>query len=108
MSPVPQELRFEPHDGFGHEDPDGVPYPFGYISDAQPIFGLNVILQRGHEELVTLALQMAASPKMLDALQAIAEGEWDEGNPNAIKTIRAIALDAISAATQPTTRAKGE
>lgn len=64
-------LRFEPHNGYGGNDFHGEPWPFGYISDAQPIFELNVITERERAELTALARQMAAAPAMLAALKEI-------------------------------------
>jgi hypothetical protein len=45
IEPCPANLIFEPHNGFGGVDPDGVPWPLGYISAGigQPIFELSTI-----------------------------------------------------------------
>lgn len=94
-------LRFEPHNGFGGKAPDGTPWPFGYLSEAEPtspVFELNVIVEHPTEKLLTYARAAAASVGMLDALKAIAEGEWDEANPNALKSIVAMANAAIAKA----------
>lgn len=66
------ELQFEPHNGYGTNDPDGDPFPFGYISTAPaplPIFELNVFLDYPEEALRNLCLAMAAAPDMLRVLK---------------------------------------
>jgi hypothetical protein len=66
------ELRFEPHNGYGAVDPDGEPWPFGYISTAptpMPVFELGVVLEYPAEDLRKLALAMAAAPEMLRVLK---------------------------------------
>lgn len=68
---VEQQWQFEPHNGFGTNDPDGEPWPFGYISTAPtpvPIFELNVVLQLDAGQLADAARLAAAAPEMLAAL----------------------------------------
>lgn len=99
-------LRFEPHNGFGKKDPDGNPWPFGYISDAQPIFELNVILKRDRKALTALAKQMAAAPKILETLKALrqqllADRSREEGGGLVEASRRgamAMVMEAITAA----------
>lgn len=65
------ELQFEPHNGYGAVDPDGEPWPFGYISTApipMPVFELGVVLEYPADDLRKLALAMAAAPEMVDTL----------------------------------------
>lgn len=67
--------RFEHHNGYGSLDPDGNPWPFGYISSTiaggvpMPIFELNTAgLVYLIEHLVATARILAASSDMLAAL----------------------------------------
>lgn len=54
--------RFEPHNGYGGKDPDGEPWPFGYISTAHPspVFELRPVLVQSREELLAIAEAMVA------------------------------------------------
>lgn len=54
------KLIFEPHNGFGTNDPDGNPWPFGYISEApgHPIFELRPILEQSVPVLMDIVHQM--------------------------------------------------
>lgn len=47
MTDALDDMVFEPHAGFGTKDPDGNPWPFGYLSDrpGRPVFELNAILE---------------------------------------------------------------
>lgn len=64
---------FEPHNGFGENDFDGDPWPFGYISDGSgavyPIFSLEPILDLPADELRSVALKMAAAGELYKAAQ---------------------------------------
>jgi hypothetical protein len=77
---TPGPWLFEPHNGYGAKDPDGEPWPFGYISTAHPspIFELSTPLVFPHEELVANARLIAAAPDLLAACQAVL-GEWRDG-----------------------------
>lgn len=72
-------LRFEPHNGFGSDDPDGDPWPFGYLSTSHPvpIFELSVPVQHDPEtlrELVALIVRAVnAHEDLCAALRALAE-----------------------------------
>ncbi len=50
---TPRPWAFEPHNGYGRKDPDGTPFPFGYISTSfpSPIFELVPVVLRPVEEL---------------------------------------------------------
>lgn len=57
-TPMPLSIQFEPHNGFGGNDPDGEPWPFGYISTAPlplPIFELRPTFAFTTEEFRTYA-----------------------------------------------------
>jgi len=81
------ELQFEPHNGYGGNDPDGDPWPFGYISTAPvpiPVFELNVVLEYPVEALRKLAVAMAAAPDMLRVLKHL----YDEAGPDLPTPVR--------------------
>lgn len=69
------KLTFEPHNGYGRKDPDGEPWPFGYLSEGDglpsPVFELTPVLQRPYEELLAFARLFEAAPDLLEALKAI-------------------------------------
>lgn len=46
-------IIFEPHNGFGGNDPNGEPWPFGYISTSHPtpLFELRHVLEIPEDEL---------------------------------------------------------
>lgn len=82
------KVIFEPHGLYGAdakeilEDDEAEPFPFGYISTAQPtapVFELNTVLSHPAEDLARLALAMAAAPELLDALKTIMSWikNWD-------------------------------
>ncbi len=79
MSQPFSNLKFEPHNGYGDTDPDGDPWPFGYISSAVrarapvPVFELGVVLEYPAEDLRKLAICMATAPQLLEALKNAAE-----------------------------------
>ena len=99
------EFIFEPHNGYGHLDPDGEPWPFGYISRGvgKPVFELSTVFKEDPAELHRLALMMTAGPELLEALNEcvawIVElansgdaGFWDpEKTPEIIQARAAIA-----------------
>ena len=64
---TPGPWVFEPHGGFGANDPDGNPWPFGYISTSHPspIFQLDVILGWPSDELTANARLISAAPDLL-------------------------------------------
>lgn len=67
-----EALIFEPHAGFGGKDPDGNPWPFGYISTDNPrvpVFELSVIFAFPGQNLRDLANKMAAAPALYAALE---------------------------------------
>lgn len=69
-------LIFEPHSLFGLNDPDGNPWPFGYVSEGigRPIFELSVpALKPDDPSLLPLALKMTAATELLEALAAICD-----------------------------------
>jgi hypothetical protein len=85
---VDRRLTVEFHNGYGSLDPDGEPWPFGYISTdtPQPIFELNVILGYNRDELLALLIKMVvaanAHDALVEALKSLipyAEDHWDEG-----------------------------
>lgn len=62
---------FEPHGGYGSDDPDGEPWPFGFVSTAgapAPIFMLSPILGFGANLLEAAARRMVAAPDLIAAL----------------------------------------
>lgn len=64
---------FEPHNLYGTDDPDGLPYPVGYISEGigQPVFELrDVVRHLGGDALVAARL-IAAAPELYEALAAL-------------------------------------
>lgn len=69
---------FEPHGGFGSLDPDGDPWPFGYISETapngvpSPIFELDVVIGRPVEQYEATARLLVAAPVLKAALERIA------------------------------------
>lgn len=67
------DLIFEPHNGYGSLDPDGEPWPFGYISRGvgKPVFELSTVFKGDPDELRALALAMTAAPALLKALQRL-------------------------------------
>jgi hypothetical protein len=66
---------FEPHNGYGGEDPDGEPWPFGYVSTNKhtPIFELSPILDFKFDELLANARLIAAAPDLYAALASLRE-----------------------------------
>lgn len=67
---IARKLIFEPHGGFGRKDPDGNPWPLGYISidTPQPIFELGVFLVYDRDELLALAAKIVSAVNAHDAL----------------------------------------
>ena len=85
------KLCFEPHNGFGGRDPDGDPWPFGYISTSptpQPVFELRTFLEYEPAELVKLARRMAAANELLAALKAVV-GWWEQDGGNMDEILKA-------------------
>jgi hypothetical protein len=68
MSALPS-LIFQPHNGFGDNDPDGNPWPLGFITATFPIFEMQVVMD--HPKMVEIATAMAAAPDMLAALRYV-------------------------------------
>lgn len=93
-------LIFEPHNLFGTKDPEGEPWPFGYISEADtpnrvssPIFELSPVL--GTPELwAKTAAKLASVDDLLAALKEISE----EAGYGVQWRMRAIARKAIAKA----------
>lgn len=54
------KLIFEPHNGFGANDPEGNPWPLGYISEApgRPIFEPRPIFEQSVPVLMEIVQQM--------------------------------------------------
>jgi hypothetical protein len=73
------DLVFEPHGGFGKRDPDGVPFPFGYISNASPvpIFELNVFLAHDKELLAKIASAAVAAPSLIAEIKKLTKERDD-------------------------------
>lgn len=68
---------FEPHGGFGSNDPDGKPWPFGYISNdnpRSPVFELSIVLGFPDDILTGVATQMAAASDLMEALDDLLRG----------------------------------
>lgn len=64
------KLIFEPHNGFGGDDPNGEPWPFGYISEGpgKPVFELHACL--------------ATTGQMFEAIeQMLGHQQRPEGSP---------------------------
>jgi hypothetical protein len=57
---MPKNLIFEQHNGYGGLDPEGEPWPYGYISEKAgvPIFELRVIFNTPPGELREIVKQM--------------------------------------------------
>jgi hypothetical protein len=72
---LPGPYLFEPHNGFDGLDPDGEPWPFGYISTSAryPIFELNPPLAFPVEQLEATAILLASATELLEALQRLAK-----------------------------------
>lgn len=66
---------FEPHNGYGGNDPDGEPWPFGYISEdyGRPIFELRPLFVADYGELHAAAIAMAAASDLLEALRRLTD-----------------------------------
>lgn len=100
---------FEPHGGFGGVDPDGEPWPFGYISarPGQPIFELSTVLTNKpsrpeFEALLTAARKMTAAAWMHSALLSIVDALEDNDVSEALTVARvAIAKSLPVDASQP-------
>ncbi|MPT23935.1 MAG: hypothetical protein E2577_13645 [Starkeya sp.] len=70
MSALPS-LKFEPHNGFGGNDPDGNPWPLGFITAGSfPVFELQDVM--GHPKAREIAVAMSAASEMLEALKTTA------------------------------------
>lgn len=68
---TPRPWRFEPHNGFGSDDPDGEPWPFGYISEdrpGSPIFELSPLLGHPAEQLYANAALIVRAVNERDEL----------------------------------------
>lgn len=96
---------FEPHGGFGGKDPEGEPWPFGYISTdfPVPIFELRTILEYPREELRAAADLLAAAPVMFNALDAVRT--WIETRLPDV-TLAGFPLDDVDAAMMLAQRSK--
>jgi hypothetical protein len=72
---VDGKITFEPHRGYGSKDPDGNPWPFGYVSTETPtpIFELNVFLEYDRDELLALLKKMIVAVNAHDALVELAQ-----------------------------------
>jgi hypothetical protein len=98
------KLTFEPHNGYGRKDPDGEPWPFGYISEGDglpmPVFELTPLFQRPYEELLAFARLFAAAPDLLEALKGfnVKEGDIISGSADALVIRVPIAVIQAAAA----------
>lgn len=72
-----ERFIFEPHGGYGTNDPDGDPWPFGYISVVtgdgipQPLFELNFVISWAPEKVDRLLAEMLAAPDLYEALDFV-------------------------------------
>lgn len=68
---TPGPWQFEPHAGFGGNDPDGQLWPFGYISaqGPTPIFELSPIIAIEPEELLADTRLIATAPDLYKYLE---------------------------------------
>ena len=73
MKHTPGPWCFEPHYGYGTDEPDGTPCPFGYLSTQHPspFFVLGTFLAHDYDELRANALLAASAPDMFAALEEI-------------------------------------
>lgn len=96
---------FEPHNGYGSRDPDGEPWPFGYVSEdyGRPIFELRPLFVAPYDDLHGVAVKMAASSALFDALTAlltVAEmTTFSDQYPAECEAARAV-ISAIAKATE--------
>lgn len=102
-SSIGNNFQFEAHGGYGSDDFDGEPWPFGYISTSptpQPVFELNVVLGFDAEELRALALKMAAAAEIFAELKRMIDhfGIWANDHSEEATTETWAALHCAKAA----------
>lgn len=108
---------FEPHNGYGAKDPDGEPWPFGYISEGygRPLFELRPVVVHPYEKLHDAALKMTAARDLYEALKLVIRYRRGEGEFNLSRLppdqrglaafdlwqeVEAVAIAALSKASQ--------